>query len=288
MKTPAIKKGFPSTKYDEEYYLTKMTPGFRRHFAINKGRKLVPHRMNDLDFVKIRSGMKLLDLGCGRGELVMFCGSKGINSYGVEYSEAGLQLGKKCCRAFYSDEELKNIHLIRASVTDLPFPDSYFDRVMSWEVMEHLYLWQLEQFFKEIFRVLKKDGIAVLDTSPNEWYQYKAYRFMKPFIQLFQPRRRLPTVDEIRSNDLKTGHLNLLNPVSLKKNLNKGGFTCRIHLLRRNEFRAIGIYRFIGMAIESIPGIRAFSRQRLVAVASKSTSAMKTYASLPTTRMDLM
>lgn len=282
MKTKSHKT-FPSTRYDEKYYTNEMTPGFYGYFVKHRGRLIVKHRMDDLDLLKIYPGMKLLDLGCGRGELVMFCGSKGINSYGLEYSEAGMRIGQRHRLDFYNNDELRNIHLIRGNVTHLPFPGSYFDRVMSWQVLEHLYQWQLEKCLDEIYRVLKPNGIAVLDTSPNEWYQYKAYRVIRPVMQLFIHHRTLPTVAEIRNENLKGGHMNLLNPISLKRNLQKKGFTCRIYLKRRKEFETKGIYQVLGSFLETIPVVRLVFRAGLVAIAAKSTSAMKTYSSLSLT-----
>lgn len=286
METPN-NKTFPSTRYDDKYYSDEMTPGFNQHFVKHRGRLLVKHRMDDLDLVKLYPGMKLLDLGCGRGELVMFCGSKGINSYGIEYSEAGINIGRKNSLAFCKNNELRNIHLIRGTATHLPFPNSYFDRIMSWEVLEHLYQWQFEKCLEEIYRILKPEGIAVLDTSPNEWYQYKAYRVIRPVMQLFIHHRILPTVAEIRNENLKRGHVNLLNPISLKRNLQKKGFTCRICLLRRKEFDAKGIYSIIGSFLETIPGVRQVFCERLVAIAAKSTYALETYSSLLPTGLNL-
>ena len=104
-------KTFPSDYYDENY-LKGMGPNNFRHFAESKGCSLLDSRLKDLDLVKLQPGMKLLDLGCGRGELGMFCGSKGIDSYGIDYAQTGLDIGKNCL-TFYDEDELGNIHLLR-------------------------------------------------------------------------------------------------------------------------------------------------------------------------------
>jgi ubiquinone/menaquinone biosynthesis C-methylase UbiE len=59
----------------------------------------------------------------------------------------------------------KNIKLIKSSVDSMPFRDSYFDKVIFTEVLEHLK--NGENAISEISRVLKKGGTLLL-TTPNK------------------------------------------------------------------------------------------------------------------------
>jgi ubiquinone/menaquinone biosynthesis C-methylase UbiE len=273
-------KTFPSEYYDENY-LQGMAPNSFRHFTESKGRSLLDCRLKALDLVKLQPGMRLLDLGCGRGELVMFCGSKGIDSYGIDYAQTGLDIGKNCL-TFYDEDELRNIHLLRGDATNLPFEDSYFDRVMSWAVIEHLHQWQQEKCFHEIYRVLKPGGIFVLETHPNEWFEKIGFRIIKPVKQLFV-FRRLKGYRERRA--LEPEHVQLKNPSSLRRDLSRSGFVCKIWLGRRGDFEVNeGIARFVGLCLETMPGARMIFRNHIYAVAAKSKQHLERFRRLPTDR----
>ena len=90
------------------------------------------------------------------------------------------------CRDGYWSEELKKGGYVVSSLDieplyegalkhdvekGLPYPDKSFDLLWCTEVIEHLY--EPEKFFKEIERVIKPDGIAVLTTPNSNWWFYK-------------------------------------------------------------------------------------------------------------------
>ncbi len=100
----------------------------------------------------------ILDIGCGYGwcELVLLKkGAKQVT--GIEISEKDL----KTARDNVKD---KRVDFNVGSAIKLPFPDSSFDTVVSWEVLEHIPKNTEQKMFKEISRVLKKGGVSYLST----------------------------------------------------------------------------------------------------------------------------
>ena len=69
--------------YDEDYWLHDEAPDNWRVFSISRGRVLLPNRLWALGQARLRRGMRVLDVGCGRGELAMFYGAAGVDAFGV-------------------------------------------------------------------------------------------------------------------------------------------------------------------------------------------------------------
>lgn len=92
---------------------------------------------------------KILDTGCGSGDIAMFLNRKEF--YGVDISPKSVEVAKK----YYKEVKI-------ADVTELiPYPDSSFDYVTAIMLFHHIP--GLEKFaLKEIRRVLKKDGELII------------------------------------------------------------------------------------------------------------------------------
>ena len=67
----------------------------------------------------------------------------------------------------------------QADAKTLPFPSDYFDRVLMFDVVEHLFPWELQQALVDIGRVLKPGGRLVIHTAPNRWYDTYAYPWVR-------------------------------------------------------------------------------------------------------------
>lgn len=109
-----------------------------------------------LDMVEKDPNAKILDLGCGSGGFTKMIANRigTDNIYGVEISEPAIESAKK-----------NGIKIIRSDLNNpLPLKDKMFDFVCANQVIEHLY--NTDTFVKEIYRVLKKDGYAIVST-PN-------------------------------------------------------------------------------------------------------------------------
>lgn len=107
----------------------------------------------------------ILDIGCGSArDLIVFANSGAI-CVGIDFSSGMLSLGREAINKL----EVKNVHLIRADASRLPFKSAVFDKVSCSEVIEHLPDW--EEVIAEINRVLKM-GARIVITTPNRHSLY--------------------------------------------------------------------------------------------------------------------
>lgn len=97
------------------------------------------------------SGLKILDLGCGKGDYTYLFGRKN--------KVIGIDLQKVVQKKY------KNFIFKKADATNLPFRMNYFDMVISFDVIEHIK--NDKQFVREAFRVLKYGG-KILFGTPNK------------------------------------------------------------------------------------------------------------------------
>lgn len=120
---------------------------------------------------KLPNGVKILDLGCGRGEFLRGFVECGLNGYGVDRSSIAKSL---CPEAEIRQSDLEN--------EPLPYNDNAFDCVFSKSVLEHFYF--PEKLVTEVYRIVKPNGLAI--TMVPDWESvyktfYKDYTHRTPF-----------------------------------------------------------------------------------------------------------
>jgi methionine biosynthesis protein MetW len=108
-----------------------------------------------LQTLEPRPGGLLLDLGCGDGAVTMRVAERA----GVAHA-SGVELIEHLADAARG----RGVEVVGADLNArLPFDDGSFDVVHSNQVIEHL--WNTDNFLREIRRLLKSDGYAVVSTN---------------------------------------------------------------------------------------------------------------------------
>ena len=165
--------------YTGDYYLTNCH-GFE-DFAISGGRKVGPRFVKALSLAGELRGKRVLDVGCGRGELVIQSAMRGADAWGIDYADAAVRIAEQALdRAEHAldgaDAALRaRTHVAQMDVKALRFEDGYFDAVFMMDVVEHLYPHELSQAFDELRRVIRPGGRIVLHTSPNTLFERTVY-----------------------------------------------------------------------------------------------------------------
>lgn len=130
---------------------------------------------------QLYSNAKILDYGCGKGEIVVAGRKEGINIYGTDKFYDGDP----------SYEEVKtnqnNVIFKLESNNKIPFPNRTFDLVISNQVIEHID--DLETALSEIYRVMKLDGIFI-SRFPIYETVYEGHIGI-PFAHWFFPKSKL-------------------------------------------------------------------------------------------------
>lgn len=104
-------------------------------------------------------GKKLLDLGCGGGQVSVFFAKEGAVVTGVDFSEKQIDFARGLAK-----KERLTISFISADIKDLStFGDSSYDFVNSSHTIH--YIEDLQRLFEEVFRVLLPDGKFVFSVS---------------------------------------------------------------------------------------------------------------------------
>jgi len=148
--------GIPRQQYTREYFLSDRCEGFRE-FRTDQALSHVKERL--LGRIDPKPGERILEIGCGRGEVLLACARGGAKAIGIDYSREAAELSHETSRDRAS--------VLQADATALPFRDGAFRKVFLGDVLEHLTLAQAERMIQEAHRVLESGGRLIVHTSPN-------------------------------------------------------------------------------------------------------------------------
>jgi SAM-dependent methyltransferase len=105
-----------------------------------------------------------------------------------------------------------------------PTLDGSFDRVLMFDVVEHLYPWELHAAMREVHRVLRPDGRFIIHTAPNRWYDRYAYPWVRRFRSLLGQGARYPEDPRAITPVNQHVHVNEQDILSMRRALNAAGF----------------------------------------------------------------
>ena len=148
--------------------------------AVDRNKKISSHPiilyeqemrgMTAIKLLEVNKGDKVLDIGCGNARDLINIANAGGRVFGVDISKEMIIQARK-------DLDLagnygKRVFFSIGDVCSLDFPDSYFDKVLCSEVIEHVI--DIKKALNEIHRVLKPGGSFVLTTpNKNSWYGFE-------------------------------------------------------------------------------------------------------------------
>jgi SAM-dependent methyltransferase len=107
------------------------------------------HRLTD----QLPQGARILDAGCGAGVPIARKLSERYDVVGVDFAATQVKLACKL---------VPKAHFECQDMTALTFPDGIFDAVCSYYAIIHIPRESHERVFRQFFRVLKPDGLALL------------------------------------------------------------------------------------------------------------------------------
>jgi cyclopropane-fatty-acyl-phospholipid synthase len=105
--------------------------------------------------IGLKSGMKVLDIGCGWGGFAKYAAEKyGAKLHGITVSREQVEFGNNCCQCLDVKIELKDYRKVREK----------FDRIVSVGMFEHVGSKNYRTFMKVAHRCLRPDGLFLLHT----------------------------------------------------------------------------------------------------------------------------
>ncbi len=158
-------------KYTTDYYLNTCGGADTVAFDENCG---LPQRLaNAFRMANLNPHKEVLDLGCGRGELVHEAAKLGCKAIGIDYSPDAIQIARQGCRGTSWE---KRCEFIMARTDEDSLGNDQFDVIFALDIFEHLHRDELRQLLAVVKRRLKPSGRFVFHTSPNRYYYSVAYR----------------------------------------------------------------------------------------------------------------
>lgn len=144
---------------------------FKQH-----GKVFIKPQKDILKIVKLlkkRGVKKALDLGCGSGRHVVYLAKRGFLVYGIDNALKGIQITK----AWLKKEKLKANLKIADIYKKLPYPNNFFDAIISTQVLHHNRIEKIRKLIKETERVLKPKGLIFVTVrrvlKVKEWEKNK-------------------------------------------------------------------------------------------------------------------
>lgn len=231
----------PASRYDEAL-LSTFAGGEYEAFLDAGGLSLRARHARALELARVSPGMRLVDVGCGRGEVAAHAALRGARVTAVDFSRDALAMSRRTRRRVAEghgfDEADLVVDGVAAEASRLPLRSGSADRVLLLDVVEHLIPLQLAELLGEVRRILAPGGLVVIHTLPNAWALALAY----PALRALAPA--LPA--EPRSEYERVVHVNEQSPRSLRAALRRAGLDNRVWVEEwsTRQAAASGVRRF--------------------------------------------
>ena len=157
---------------------------------------LYAQRVRMVESVAGESGGRVLDIGCGRGLLLKAFRQRGWDVQGTELSDQAARYAR----------QVSQVPVKIGRLEEMGFPDSHFDAVTMWHVLEHVH--DPGVALAEVSRILKPGGVALVGV-PN-FSGLEARLFKDKWFHLDVPR-----------------HITHLTKTTLKMALHQNGLQCQ-------------------------------------------------------------
>jgi SAM-dependent methyltransferase len=192
-------------KKQQEHY------DFGWRMGLQAGREQLGNLHTNLEFLAetdlLRPEDKILEVGCGIGNLTAELSRKGYDITGTDISREAIK---------YGIEKYVDIKLIVQPAEDLDFEDGSFDAVLSFDLFEHIAA--IDKHISEVRRVLRLGGYYLFQT-PNK-YSNIIYETLRT-----------------RSMQWRRYHPSLHSPGQLRRRMARHGFEIRfVKMNPINEF----------------------------------------------------
>ncbi|MCX6322171.1 MAG: class I SAM-dependent methyltransferase [Bacteroidia bacterium] len=204
--------------YTESYFLNDATGHDEFINFDGKFEQLIDKFRMVINSLNLHQSDSLLDIGCGRGELVIYHALNGGKATGVDFSDEAIKLANA------KAGKLKADCLFHINSFEKIDEEIKFDRIISIDFIEHISVEEGKAFFKKCYNLLKPGGRLVVYTYPNtirRRFGYKLIRIFSIIKRKSLPKREPDTI----SDHYKQYHLNEQSYFSLKNGALNEGFT---------------------------------------------------------------
>jgi ubiquinone/menaquinone biosynthesis C-methylase UbiE len=260
-KLPAVKEKV----YNKVYFVNHCGGAdWLEQFIQTDAKEIYPIYVRITERLRPTPNERVLDIGCGRGEIVALLALKGLRAVGLDYSVAALEIAS-AIRDVFVTKYGTVFSLVRADATALPFPARYFDHIVLSDVVEHLHNWQLTTLYSECWRVLRPFGSLIVHTWPNVWHT----RYTYPIVARISRLLGIPRPFNHRKPHDEIMHVNEQTPRSLRFGLQKANFKINSTWCEHEAVFSWHPHSLFYWLIHRTPGLRLFFADHLWVLAIK-------------------
>ncbi len=150
-------------KWDDVYKKEFRATWYPMNGMVRFTARYLKRRMG-IDLYDVKKDIKkILDVGCGNGNHVVFFVEQGFDVYGIDISKEAIEIAN----AWLFKEGLK-ADLRVGDIVKLPFDDGYFDVVISHGVLDHIPFSKAKKAMEEIKRVCVPKGYIYITLRSTE------------------------------------------------------------------------------------------------------------------------
>ena len=184
----------------------------------------------EIDLLNLKPTDKVIDIGCGRGDIVHFLYEQGISFYGVDYASSAVKLTKDRLPSKYHSR------ILQSDARHIALPDKSFTKVVLGDIIEHMTYSEAVEVINESFRLLKPGGTLVIHTAPNTRFKNYVYPLIRLVIMAAGYKNTLRLLDE-NIIATKRYHVDEYSILDLKRVMNKSLFRHHSAWVHRDALR---------------------------------------------------
>lgn len=143
------------------------------------------------------AGKKILEIGCGNGELSIWLAKNNADAYGLDISDESIAIAEK---RIVANNLTRNIHFVACPAEHVPYENDFFDIVFINVSLHHL---DIDVALKELRRVLKPKGKLVAIEPLAFSNTIQNLRASKFFTRLYPIRQETVTERILLMSDLQ-------------------------------------------------------------------------------------